>query len=218
MKKQILIFFATLVCTVNFLFAQSLPAPDHIVIVLEENHAYEEIMGDSSADAPYINSLITDTDAALFTQSYALTHPSQPNYLLLFSGDDQGVTSDDISTSQFTTCNLGAELLAGGFTFTGYAEEEPSVGYLGTSSVNFARKHCPWTNWQGSSSNAIPSSCNVPYTSFPTNYASLPTVSFVIPDLIDDMHSSLYPTATRGLKIILITISPGQKRITAYLY
>ena len=31
------------------------PRPDHVVIVMEENHGYDQIIG--SADAPYINSL-----------------------------------------------------------------------------------------------------------------------------------------------------------------
>jgi acid phosphatase len=34
----------------------------------------------------------------------------------------------------------------------------------------------------------VPSTDSVPFSSFPTNYANLPTISFVIPDLRDDMH------------------------------
>ncbi len=200
MKKLKPILVATLVCIGNLSLAQSLPVPAHILIVMDENHAYEEIMGDSSAYAPYINSFTTDTDAAVFTQSYALTHPSQPNYLMLFSGDDQGVTSDDISSTQFTTCNLGASLLANGLSFIGYSEDLPSVGYLGTTSGLYARKHNPWSNWQGSSGNAIPQSSNVPYTLFPSNFDSLPTVSFVMPDLDDDMHSASIAAGDTWLK------------------
>jgi len=58
----------------------TLPSPAHVVVVLEENHAYSQIIG--NAQAPYINSLASQ--GALFTNSYALTHPSQPNYLDLF--------------------------------------------------------------------------------------------------------------------------------------
>ena len=56
--------------------------PDHVVIVIEENHAFASIIGSSSA--PYINSLAQQ--GALFTQSFAVEHPSQPNYLDIFSG------------------------------------------------------------------------------------------------------------------------------------
>ena len=66
--------------------AGRIPVPDHVVIVMEENHGYSEIIG--SKYVPYINSLASA--GALFTKSYAITHPSQPNYLELFSGSNQG--------------------------------------------------------------------------------------------------------------------------------
>jgi len=69
--------------------ANSMPKPDHIVIAIEENHAYSQIIGSDSA--PYINSLVADSFSAIFINSYAITYPSQPNYLDLFSGSDQGV-------------------------------------------------------------------------------------------------------------------------------
>src|SRR5258708_36025068 len=74
----------------NYAFGQSIPRPDHVVIVIEENHSYAEIIG--SANAPYINSLAAM--GALFTNSFGVTHPSEPNYLALFSGSTQGVTDD----------------------------------------------------------------------------------------------------------------------------
>jgi hypothetical protein len=74
-------------------FAQ-VPTPAHVVIVIEENHDYTQIIG--SAAAPFINALAADSAAALFTQSYALTHPSQPNYIMLFSGSNQGVIDDNL--------------------------------------------------------------------------------------------------------------------------
>ena len=70
--------------------AAGLPRPDHVVVVIEENHGYSQIIGSSSA--PYINSLAKQ--GASFTQSFAVTHPSEPNYLALFSGSTQGVTDD----------------------------------------------------------------------------------------------------------------------------
>src|SRR5690349_7574784 len=54
-----------------------LPKPAHVVIVILENHGYQEIMG--SGSAPYINSLTKDTFTANFKNSYAVEHPSQPN-------------------------------------------------------------------------------------------------------------------------------------------
>ena len=62
--------------------ASSLPTPAHIVVVMEENHSYSDIIGNTSS-APYFNSLASQ--GALLTSSYAVTHPSEPNYMALFA-------------------------------------------------------------------------------------------------------------------------------------
>jgi acid phosphatase len=168
----------------QFLYGQSseelpaLPLPAHIVIVMEENHSYSEIIG--SSQAPYINTLASD--GALFTSSYGVTHPSEPNYLAIFSGSTQGVTSDACPLT-FSASNLGYELIARGKTFTGYSEGLPSVGSKVCNSGEYARKHVPWTDFTD-----LGSTVNQPFTAFPTNYGNLPRVSFVIPNLLDDMH------------------------------
>jgi len=168
------------------------PILDHVIFVIFENHNYDQIMGNSAA--PYLNSLVSDPETALFTQSYAMTHPSQPNYLMLFSGSDQGVTNDDVPKNlPFTSPNLGAELLQTGRTFAGYSEDLPSIGFDGKSSGDYARKHNPWINWQGAEKNGIPDALNLPLTSFPTSYDLLPTISFVIPNQNHDMHNGADP-------------------------
>ncbi len=161
-------------------FAQgpTLPKPDHVVIVIEENHGYNEIIG--SASAPYINSLAQS--GALFTQSFAIEHPSQPNYLDVFSGMDQGV-HDDNATATFTDDNLGSELIQAGLTFDGYAESLPSIGSTVLTAYPYARKHVPWSDFSN-----VPGTDSLPFTSFPTDFTTLPTVSIVVPNLLDDMH------------------------------
>ena len=62
-----------------------------------ENTGYSALVGNSSA--PYINSLMSQ--GASFTNSHGVTHPSQPNYVALFSGALQGV-SDDSCPKSFT--------------------------------------------------------------------------------------------------------------------
>jgi len=173
--------------------------PDHVVIEILENVGYDDVK--DSSNAPYLNQLLNDTDAAVLTESFALTHPSQPNYLMLYSGSNQGVTDDNQSPNiPFTTPNLGAELIQKGFTFTGYAEGLPKVGYTGATSGQYAAKHCPWTNWQGTGTNQTAATCNQPLTSFPTDYTKLPTLSFVMPNLLDDMHSASIQQGDSWLK------------------
>src|SRR5579875_2302673 len=170
--------------------ASSVPRPDHIVIVLEENKASQKILG--NPDAPYINSLATS--GANMSDFFAETHPSQPNYLALFSGSTQGVT-DDSCPHTFGVDNLGSELIAAGDSFTGYSESLPSVGYTGCTSGLYARKHSPWVNFSN-----LPASTNQPFTSFPSDYSQLPDVSFVIPNLDDDMHNGTIAQGDTWLK------------------
>lgn len=161
-----------------------LPRPDHIVLVIEENHAYNQII--NSPDAPYINRLAAQ--GALFTQSFGITHPSQPNYLALFSGSMQGIT-DNSCPHTFTTSNLGHNLIAAGLTFAGYSEDLPSIGSIICSRWLYERKHNPWVNWQNSVTNGIPTTANLPMTNFLTEYNTLPTVSIVVPNQLNDMHN-----------------------------
>ena len=175
------------------LAASTVPQYSHVVVVMEENHSYSDIIGNSSA--PYMNSLATS--GALLTSSYAVSHPSEPNYMALFGGSTFGLSSDKCPLSEGTKANLGSELLGAGFTFKGYSEGLPKAGSTVCTSGEYARKHSPWVNYSN-----VPTSDSLPFTSFPssTNYASLPTVSFVIPNLQDDMHDGTISQADTWLK------------------
>lgn len=176
------------------------PLPSHIVVIIEENYAYSQIIG--SSYAPYINSLCSNPFSAVFTASYAITHPSQPNYMDLYSGADQGLTTDNPpspSTYPYTTPNLGAQLFSASLTFKTYSEDMPSVGYDGTTYGLYARKHNPCANWVNTGTpgtNQYGTSVNVPFVGyFPnaSNYASLPTVCYVVPNNVNDMHDGSIP-------------------------
>jgi acid phosphatase len=117
-----------------------------------------------------------------FTNAHAETHPSQPNYLALFSGDTQGIT-DDECLPRLPAPNLGAQLLAAGRTFVGYSEDLPEVGFTGCRSGDYAQKHSPWTAFT-----TVPPEANQPFSAWPTDYNQLPTVAFVTPNLCNDMH------------------------------
>lgn len=171
----------------------NVPTPDHVVVLILENHAYSEIIG--SPAAPYINGLVNDSMSALFTASYGLTHPSQPNYIYLFSGANQGVVDNNMPVGiPFTTANLARQLIDAGKTFKTYSEGLPSIGYDSAASGAYVRKHNPVANWMGAGINQVAPNCNHPFTAFPTsNFASLPTVSFVVPDQNNNMHDGASP-------------------------
>jgi phosphatidylinositol-3-phosphatase len=171
------------------------PVPQfaHIVVVVEENRSYADVIGNPAA--PYINRLAAT--GALLTRSYGVRHPSEPNYLALFSASAHGLT-DDSCPHRYGTRNLGSQLRAHGLRFIGYAESLPYVGYLGCSAGAYARKHAPWTNFTN-----LPTAVGKPMRAFPTDYRRLPRVSFVIPNLDNDMHDGTIGTADTWLHVQL---------------
>jgi hypothetical protein len=194
-----------------------LPVYDHIVIVVEENKDWADIIG--NGDAPYINMLASE--GALFTQSFGLEHHSQGNYYWLFSGSNQGVGFiDEVPVPcedrpdatyctegggyPFTASNLGQQLIAKGLSFKGYSESLPEIGstvpktYYGDDPehdpenprILYARKHVPWISFSNvPNGTTVATSSNLRLADFPTDFSQLPTVSFVIPDLENDMHN-----------------------------
>ena len=192
-RKILVIFCACLCCSVSAaapgmderVTAAKIPGPDHVVIVIEENKAYGQII--DNPDAPYINRLAAA--GALFTRSFAVAHPSQPNYLALFSGSTQDIISD-ACPQQFNNDNLASELMKKGLTFGIYSESMPATGFTGCFAdiYLYARKHNPAVNWQGHN---VPPEINMPFNEFPRDYARLPTVSMVIPNQVNDMHSGV---------------------------
>jgi hypothetical protein len=223
-RFSIFCLLAVALCVVDPMSAQP-PAYDHIVVVIEENHSFGDIIGSSAA--PNINALAASganivnasTDPQGNTSgSHAVRHPSQPNYLELYSGSNQGTIQDGHpgSTSEpfsspppFTTPNLGAALRAAGFSFTTYSQTSPSVGFDGDSNGAYQRKHNPVTNWMNDvnpTPNQYPSTLNQPFTTFQQianssgGFANLPTVSFVVPDQNFDMHDGTIQAADDWLK------------------
>jgi phospholipase C len=173
--------------------AGQLPRPDHVVIVIEENHGYAQIM-DKRNSGSYIHALAKS--GTLFTDSHGITHPSQPNYLALFSGSTQGV-SNDACLRTFDGDNLASTLLDAGLSFATYSESLPATGDLGCGAGAYQRKHNPAANWQGT---RLPAGVNKRFADFPQDYSKLPTVSFVIPDQNNDMHDGSFEEADEWLK------------------
>ncbi len=178
-----------------------LPRYDHIVIVVEENKNYEDIVGNTSA--PYLNVLVQK--GAILSRMFGEEHNSQGNYFWLFSGDNQGVGFEDVVPKvKFTTDNLAAALIAKGLSFKGYSESLPAIGNeiettpLGCGRCVYARKHVPWISFANVPRGTTPdTSVNLRFDDFPSDYTQLPTVAFVIPDQEHDMHNGGPPDSIR---------------------
>jgi phosphatidylinositol-3-phosphatase len=177
----------------------NLPVYDHIVIVIEENKDYDQIIGNKAA--PYINRLASE--GARLTRMFGEEHNSQGNYFWLFSGSDQGVGFNDqvpgsaTDTSPFKAGSLGQQLIKKGLSFKGYAESLPAAGATATlvpancsHNCIYGRRHVPWISFAGIPNGRDPkTSTNLRFSDFPASYDELPTVAFVVPDLNHDMHN-----------------------------
>lgn len=200
----------------------------HITVIVMENNDYESIVGNSSA--PYLNNLITRT--AFFTNSEGVTHPSEPNYLALFSGSTQGLTSDACPVS-YSGANLATQLTGAGYSFAGYAENMPSTlsaceadpspygsGYY------YMRKHVPWADFT-----------NVPSSEYHTwngpGTALAGSVNFITPNMCDDMHDCSTATGDTWLSknvpaieswdnanngLLIVTFDEGEYSSTNHIY
>jgi len=71
--------------------AKTIPHLDHVFVIMMENHAYGQIVG--NPDAPFANSYMKSANSA--TNYFAVGHPSSTNYLELVGGSNFGVRSDN---------------------------------------------------------------------------------------------------------------------------
>lgn len=170
----------------------TLPKPSHIVVVIEENKSYGQIVGNDQA--PFLNKLASK--GALLVNAYGITHPSEPNYLALFSGSTHGLHWDSCP-HHYSDSNLASELRQAGLSFATYSQSLPKAGSTACRQGRYARKHNPAVNWQGA--NVKPGQ-NLPFSDFPKHWANLPTVSFVIPNIDHDMHSASIAKGDKWLK------------------
>jgi acid phosphatase len=159
--------------------AAALPRPAHVVVVVEENHTLAQVVG--SGDAPYLATVART--GALFTHAFGITHPSQPNYFALFAGRTNS-NGDDCPARGIPrdAPNIASELLAAHRTFAAYSEALPSAGFVGCWAGTYARKHAPWTHFTN-----IPQRLHRPLDAL-TSFDALPALTFIVPDVDDDMH------------------------------
>ncbi len=186
-----------------------MPGLRHVYLVIMENEDYSAVVG--SGQAPYINGLIGRY--ALATNYSSVAHPSQPNYVALFSGSTQGVADDNVHDISGT--NLVDQLESNGRTWRVYAQNYPGGCFTGDVAQNgpdgsgtYARKHNPAISFTDISGN--PARCaNIrPFSAFDPAAADF---ELIIPNLCNDMHDCGVPAGDRFLSSFVpkITDSPA---------
>jgi hypothetical protein len=170
------------------------PASAHVFLVVEENHSYSQVMGNSSM--PYLNSLAKKYGLA--THYYANVHPSIGNYFMLTAGQPE--TLDDSFSGTVKDDNIVRELAKASKTWRSYAESLPNPGYLGGDAYPYLRHHNPFTYFsdvQGTSQ----AGNVVPFSHFASdlNAGTLPDFSFIVPNALHDAHDGSLAAADQWL-------------------
>jgi acid phosphatase len=161
-----------------------IPAVSHVFVLVEENHAYESVIGNASM--PYTNSLAQRY--ALATQYFANRHNSLPNYFMLTVGDL--VTTDDLFTGTVTSDNVVRALTAAGKSWKIYAESLPGTGYLGASSVPYSKDHNPFAYISDVLDSSSQAANIVSFTELSTDLqnGTLPNYAMIVPNAANDGH------------------------------
>jgi hypothetical protein len=167
-------------------------ARSHVAVLVMENAEYNEVIGRSSA--PYVNSLARRYGLA--TRSYAITHPSLPNYLALTSGTTAGITSDCTSCVAHVP-NIIDQLEAAGLSWRAYMEDLPRACFTGAASGGYAKKHDPFAYYPDVVSSRSRCERLVGFGQLAADLraGTLPTYAWISPNLCDDGHDCALRTA-----------------------
>jgi hypothetical protein len=161
----------------------------HVFIVVEENHSFNDVIGNSNM--PYLNGLASSNGLA--TQYYADAHPSLPNYFTLTTGEGTSITGTlgDAFDGVVTQDNAVRALTAAGKTWKCYAESLPSPGYLGTDSGSYLRRHNPFSYFSDVQNSSSQASNIVQFTQLAADISNnaLPDYAFITPDVNNDAHN-----------------------------
>jgi phospholipase C len=162
----------------------SVPQFGHVVVVLEENHSYSEVIGNSAM--LYLNNLASQYGLA--TQYFANAHPSIGNYFMLTTG--QLVTNDDAFAGTVGADNIVRKLITAGKTWKSYAESIPLTGYTGGDSYPYAKRHNPFSYFTDVVNSSTQVNNLVSLSQFNSDLANdqLPIFSYLAPNLLDDGH------------------------------
>ncbi len=196
LKSKSILQIAIFLLLALTLCAAQVPRSKHVVVVVEENHGYSSVIGNSAM--PYLNSLAKQYGLA--TQYYANTHPSIGNYFMMTAGEI--ITNNDGYGGTVTADNLVRHLLNAGLTWKSYAEGLPYVGYTGGDTGLYIRHHNPFTYFSDVQGSQVQKQNLVPFTRFAQdlNNQALADISFVIPNRDDDAHDGSLQQADAWLQ------------------
>jgi hypothetical protein len=178
--------------------APALPvsSSSHVVVIVMENKESGDVL--SSASSRYVTALARRY--AIATNSYAIRHPSLPNYLALTSGSTHAITSD-CTDCHVAGPNIVDQLAAAHLSWRAYMEDLPSPCSQVAGSGGYAKRHDPFVYYDDVAGN--PRRCRnvVGFGALASDLrrGRLPTFAFVSPNLCHDTHDCDVATGDRFL-------------------
>lgn len=157
----------------------------HVVTIVLENEERSAVIG--SAAAPYFNALARRYGT--MTHSFAIRHPSLPNYIALTSGSTHGIESDCIDCG-VSARNIVDQLEAARISWKAYLEDVPSPCFLGATHGGYAKKHNPFAYYADVVGSPARCARLVGFDRLGRDLraGSLPTYVWITPNLCDDGH------------------------------
>ena len=162
----------------------SVPAADHVFLVVLENHGFSQVIGSSAM--PYLNTLASQNGLA--ANYFANTHPSIGNYFMLTVGLFE--SNDDAFAGSVTDDNIVRALTASGKSWKAYLESLPAVGYTGNDMLPYIKHHNPFAYFSDVTSSSVQANNLVPLTQLSADLSAgtLPNFAFLAPNIQNDAH------------------------------
>ncbi|KAK3308432.1 phosphoesterase family-domain-containing protein [Chaetomium strumarium] len=171
---------------------------ERFVQIFLENVDYSKAIAD-----PNLGFLATQ--GISLTNYFAITHPSQPNYVAAVGANTFGVTDDGFRSIGSTTETIVDLLEPKGVSWGLYQEDMPYSGFEGnwvnqrTGKNDYVRKHNPLMSFDSVTSNTNRLARCKNFTMFDRDLAAntLPQWMFITPNMTNDGHDSSVTVAGR---------------------
>jgi phosphatidylinositol-3-phosphatase len=159
-----------------------------VLIVVEENHSFSEVIGNSNM--PYLNQLASSYGLA--AEYFADAHSSLLDYFVLTTGETIATAAQgDSYPGPVKQDNVVRALHAAGKSWRCYAEHLPNAGYTGGDAGPYLKRHNPFPYFSDVLDDPTEAGNIVPFSQFAQDLGqqALPEYSFIVPDVNNDAHN-----------------------------
>lgn len=200
MKLKLGLLSSALVLFGSLAGAQTVPRSSHVWMITEENHSFEEVVG--NPQMPYYNQLINQY--ALATQFYSNQHSSLPALMWLVAGAPVEPNNSTVSCNHDND-NIVRELLKHGYTWASYQENLPYAGFqglFGGTNNSYYRRHNPLIDFTDVCPGTGQDTNSVPLPQLAADFAQGKVVNYayITPDAGEDAHSGSLQVADQWLQ------------------